>query len=452
VKLRFSLAGRVTLIILLAVVAVWLGVIASFYWSNDWEGRNIHPPSEQIAAIVELVEQTPAEQRPTVLVALQSDILDVRVVSAGVGVAAPTQSPSVAEDVFESYAARLRPRPFTVTMGPDLEDVPRFVLMPRAVRRGLEFRIPLPAEEILIVNTRSLLTSGPLGLPVGFAAGMLGTLIALAALILMRRETRPIAWLARAVDRIDPGGSAITLPAGWNVSPAVQGLVGAFDRMQARLSQLMRARMAMLGGVSHDVRTFATRLRLRLDLIPEERERERAIDDIADMIRLLDDALLASRMGAGELGQELLEFDAIVISEVENRRSAGTPIDSRVDEGAVGAMVIGDRLALRRIVSNLADNALKYGRNAHASVGADGPNLVLLVDDDGPGIPIEMREIIFEPFVRGEASRSRDTGGAGLGLAVVRNLVEAHEGTIVIDETPEGGTRFKVSLPRFIPS
>ena len=119
---------------------------------------------------------------------------------------------------------------------------------------------------------------------------------------------------------------------------------------------------------------------------------------------------------------------------------------------ATSATVLGDRLALRRIVANLVDNALKYGHIAHVAVEADAQAIVLTVDDEGSGIPPELREILLEPFVRLETSRNRQTGGAGLGLAVVCSLVEGHGGTVAIGDAPTGGARFSVRLPVFQPS
>ncbi len=167
------------------------------------------------------------------------------------------------------------------------------------------------------------------------------------------------------------------------------------------------------------------------------------------MIRLLDDALLASRAGAGELAEELVEMGELVRAEVEDRRTLGGAIDFRATPDAAHAVVLGDRLALRRIVSNLADNALKYGHVAHLALETDGGMLVLIVDDEGAGIPPDRREMLLEPFVRAEASRNRGTGGAGLGLSIVRSLVEAHGGTMTIGDVPTGGARLKLSLPAF---
>jgi signal transduction histidine kinase len=112
--------------------------------------------------------------------------------------------------------------------------------------------------------------------------------------------------------------------------------------------------------------------------------------------------------------------------------------------------VLGDRLALRRIVANIIDNAVIYGKVAHLSVDTTAEQVTLTVDDEGPGIPSEQRESILEPFVRLEDSRNRRTGGAGLGLAVARSLVEAHHGTISISDAPAGGARVAVRLELFV--
>jgi signal transduction histidine kinase len=264
----------------------------------------------------------------------------------------------------------------------------------------------------LVVDAMTYPVANIFGLPVGFVAALTSAVIGLLALLALQREA-------------------------------------AFNRLQVRMSSLVRGRIAMLGGISHDVRTFLTRLRLRVDRIPDEQERERAIADIADMIRLLDDALLASRAGAGELPEELVDFAQVVRSEVEDRRATGKPVDLRV--GAVPtAVVLGDRLALRRIVANIIDNAVIYGKAAHLSVDTTAERVTLTVDDEGPGIPPEQRESILEPFVRLEDSRNRRTGGAGLGLAVARSLVEAHHGSISISDAPSGGARVTVRLELFV--
>jgi signal transduction histidine kinase len=226
-------------------------------------------------------------------------------------------------------------------------------------------------------------------------------------------------------------------------------VVAAFNRLQGRLNEMLRARMTLIGGIAHDVRTFATRLRLRVEHIPEATERQRAVVDIDDMIRLLDDALLSASAGAGGLSQEMIEFADLVQTEVRDRQAHGDIVDAMTEEGARGAIVLGDRLALRRIIANVIDNAIKYGRAAHLRVGLRPQSVLVSIDDEGPGIPAEARQAMLEPFNRLETSRNRATGGAGLGLAVVRALVEAHGGTIDITAAPGGGARVNIVLPTF---
>ena len=434
------------MIVVVGLLAVWIATIALYYRSYDREGEGFRPSPNQIAALVELLEQTPRESSVLVLAAVTSRFLNAKLEAN----AATVDGPLADEAMRQRYAEKLGDRAFEILVPAVSASQRRFPRIFATVAAPLEFRIALKTGQTLVIETKSPLAVTRLGLPVGFGAGLFGTLIALFALIIMHRETRPLAELSAAVDRMDLAHAPVLLPAARGSAPEIQVLIAAFNRLQTRLSQLLRARLAMLGGISHDVRTFATRLRLRVEHIRESGERDRAISDISDMIRLLDDALMASRAGAGELAEELVEFDQIVRAEVEDRRVAGAAID--LLQTTAGATVLGDRLALRRIVSNLADNALKYGRVAHLTVEADEQEVLLTVDDEGPGIPPDLREILLEPFIRLDSSRNRRTGGAGLGLAVVRNLVEGHDGTIAIGEAPTGGARFTIRLPLFRPS
>ena len=317
---------------------------------------------------------------------------------------------------------------------------------------AVELRIALSTGETLVVDASTRLPVTRLGLPLGLAAGLLGTIIGLLALLVMQRETRPLARLAAAVDRVDLSADPPPLPEARSSAPEIRAVIAAFNRLQARLGEMMRARMTLVGGIAHDVRTFTTRLRLRVDKIPDAAGQQRAIADIDDMIKLLDDALLSSRVGAGPLSQEMVEFAALVATEADDRRVQDHAVDLALDEATKAIIVLGDRLALRRVIANILDNALKYGRVAHLRTRLQDDAVILTVDHEGPGIPAHQRWAMLEPFNRLEISRNRSTGGAGLGLAVVRSLVEAHGGTIEIADAPGGGTRVKIALPVFRPS
>ncbi len=441
---RPSLAGRITLIVLTGMMVAWLGVLTSFYWSRHLEKIEERLPVRQVVALVALLEQVPADLQPQVLDAAKSRFLDPRLDPNGTS-NGPSAAPALSAKDLAGYAAALGDRPLTATFRQP-SGLGRRLLRLFGFSGPIQLHIGLKTGETLVLNARPPVFVTRLGLPVGFGAGLFGTLVAFVALIAMNREMRPLAKLAAAIKVIAPG-ERMDLPS--TRAPEIKALVDAFNGLQGRLAHLLRARMAMVGGISHDVRSFATRLRLRADLIPEGPDRERAINDISDMIRLLDDALLASRAGAGELLQELVEFDEVVRDEVEDRKAAGLLVDLHSEAATAGVMLLGDRLAIRRIISNLVENAIKYGRAAHVSLRTEKQTALLIVDDEGKGIPADLREILLEPFVRLEPSRSRRTGGAGLGLAIVRSLVDAHGGSVAIDVSPTGGARFVVRLPMF---
>ena len=410
--MRLPSTVRIGLIVVLSVTIVWIGTVVLFYLTSSDSIRNNRPLPAQVAALVSLFEQTPLAQRPLILRSVTSQSMTVRLEpGAHLGLTPKLQRvPRITARAVDQYLAALGGRPNSVTIrrGGRAKGGLGFTFVTPV---DLELRVQLATGDTLIVDALSYPVANFLGVPVGFVAGLTGAVLGLIALFALQREM-------------------------------------AFNRLQIRMSHLVRGRIAMIGGISHDVRTFLTRLRLRVERIPDESERDRAVADIADMIRLLDDALLASRAGSGELSVELVDFAQIVSSEVDDRRSAGEPVD--LAPVAMSPTVLGDRLALRRIISNLIDNALIYGAKAHLSIAADTQSVTLHVDDEGPGIPADQREQILEPFVRLEESRNRRTGGAGLGLAIARSLVEAHDGAIAISEAPGRGARLTVRLPLFV--
>jgi signal transduction histidine kinase len=444
--LRFTLATRLALIAIVGFSAVAIILIGIFYLTTIRENEDARPSPGRLAALADLIERTAPETRQLMLAAVSSPQFIARVEAS----AGPDPAATLAEKAVRTkYAAVLVGRHIAVTEAPGPQRFPR---LSKWMANALEFRIGLHTGETLVVDTSTRLPVTRLGLPMGFGAGLFGTIIALLALLVMQRETRPLARLAAAVDRVDLSADPPPLPDARRSAPEIRAVIGAFNRLQRRLSEMLRARMTLIGGIAHDVRTFATRLRLRVERIPDPAERARAVADIDDMIRLLDDALLSSRAGAGGLSQEMVEFSALVRTDVEDRRAQGEAVDLAVETSGEEAIVLGDRVALRRVVGNIIDNAIKYGRVAHVRITLRNQNVVTSVDDEGPGIPVDQRDAMLEPFNRLEGSRNRATGGAGLGLAVVRNLVEAHGGTIDIGAASRGGARVVVELPLFQPN
>jgi signal transduction histidine kinase len=446
--LRMTFAARIGLIVVVGLGMAWISTIALYYIARAHTAEsNTLPVPGHIAALVELIERTPGPERTLVLRVASSETFAARIdAGANIGTTAQRILPRLNQRAIESSLQALGGRPVSVNFADTGE---RRRLFSRLVPPTIDVRVGLLTGDTLVIEIGNALLLGPLGLPVGFGAGIFGTLIALLALLVMHRETKPLARLAEAVDRVDLSLDPVALPEARRSAPEIRSLIDAFNRLQSRLGELLRSRMAMLGGISHDVRTYATRLRLRAEKISDEAERDRAIADINDMILLLDDALLASRAGAGELAEEMVEIDDIIRAEVADRRSGGARIDYQGGRWEQVPIVLGDRLALRRVVANLADNAIKYGGCAHLRSMIVDKDLLLTVDDEGAGIPPEHRQAMLEPFSRLETSRSRGTGGAGLGLAIARSLVEAHRGTLSIQEAPSGGARIAARLPLF---
>jgi signal transduction histidine kinase len=447
--LRLTLAARLALIAMVGFSVVAIMVIGVFYLTSVRENEAARPSSHRLVALAALIEQTPPDTRAPLLDAVSSPQFVVRIEPAGSPASdRPGTAPSQAR-LRDAYAAALMGRAVDIVAPPDRRPNRWFPRLSRLMANAMELRISLLTGETLVVDAYTRLPVTPLGLPIGFGAGLFGTIVALLALLVMQRETRPLARLAAAVDRVDLSADPLLLPQARRSAPEIRAVISAFNRLQERLSEMLRTRMTLIGGIAHDVRTFATRLRLRVEQIPDAAEQRQAIADIDDMIRLLDDALLSSRAGAGGLSQEMVELAALVRSEADARLAQGDRVDVIVDRMAGEAIVLGDRLALRRVIANIVDNAIKYGHLAHVRMRLGHDTIVVTVDDEGPGIPEGQRRAMLEPFNRLETSRNRATGGAGLGLAVARSLVESHGGTIDIAAASAGGARVTIELPVF---
>ena len=446
---RLTLASRLGLIGLTAMLAIWLGGLGLYFRLAELESPQVQLSPARVAAFVQAIERADASERALLAQALTTHSLVVRIDS---GPPPADTSPGDAT-LAAAYRAALPGRTFTLTR-PGAAGPRGLQRLFRRIQHERDLTITLADNQLLTLQMRAPLALTPLGVPFGVGGGLLASLVALGALLVMLRETRPLRQLAEALDKVDLDGASPPLPSPRHSAPEIRSLIGAFERLQARLAILLRTRMALIGGISHDVRTFATRLRLRVEAIENPQERALAVADIADMIRLLDDSLLAAQAGAGFLREELLDLGELAVAEVAGRRRLGAPVKlspsprvSLLPPGA--APVIGDPLALRRILGNLIDNAIKYGGCAEVSVILAKDAVTLRVEDRGPGVPLAARELVMEPFLRLESSRSRAFGGAGLGLAIARNLAQAHGGDISIDARPGGGARVSLQLPLF---
>ncbi|WP_309643261.1 HAMP domain-containing sensor histidine kinase [Phenylobacterium sp.] len=261
------------------------------------------------------------------------------------------------------------------------------------------------------------------------------------AYVFARRLSAPIGLFADAAERLgrDPRAAPLSLKGPAEVAIAAR----AFNDMQERLRRYVEDRTAMVGAIAHDLRTPLTRLRFRIENVPED-TRTKMAADIDQMEEMISAALTFVRDATRDGERTPLELSSLLESVCDEMAETGA--DTEVERGEK-VVLHGDPVALRRLLTNLLDNAVKYGERARARVFLDNASAVVEIEDDGPGIPAEDHERVFEPFYRREPSRSRQTGGIGLGLAVVRSVARGHGGDVALTNRVGGGLTARVQLP-----
>ena len=220
----------------------------------------------------------------------------------------------------------------------------------------------------------------------------------------------------------------------------------AFNAMQDRIRHGIEERERFLAAVSHDLKTPVTRMRLRSELLTDANLRERTLRDLDEMQQMLGGALDFLRGKAADEAQRPIDMLALLESLVDDQAELGR--DIRLVACADAVRFVGRPQALRRAIGNLVENALKYGRRATLALDDDGKALRIVVEDEGPGIPEAELERVFEPFHRVDSSRNRETGGVGLGLAIVRQIALDHGGEVTLANRAGGGLRAELRLPR----
>jgi signal transduction histidine kinase len=217
-----------------------------------------------------------------------------------------------------------------------------------------------------------------------------------------------------------------------------------FNEMAGQLSEQFKTRGLLVASLSHDLRTPLTRMRMRLACLPEDPMVERCVGDIREMNELIDSALEMFRGSASTEPFQNTDVCSVVQSLTDDLIEQGQPVTFN---GSGAAVARSQPTLLRRVLSNLVTNAMRYGQRAEVSVHLQGGHVRIVVDDHGPGIPPEHLEAVFQPFYRVESSRNRHTGGSGLGLYIARDLITRQSGTLTLSNRAEGGLRAEVLLP-----
>jgi signal transduction histidine kinase len=266
--------------------------------------------------------------------------------------------------------------------------------------------------------------------------------VGLVAAFVARMAMRPLKQLAQAAT--DLGNNIEREPLPVRGARELRQAAAAFNLMQSRIRSHIRQRAHILAAITHDLQTPLTRLRLRLEKVDDTELRDKLVNDLSAMQAMVREGLdLARSMDSAE-GMQRMDLDSLVDSVCSDAVDAGQPVSF---SGATHTSLMARPIALRRCLTNLIDNAVKYGHEADVHVAYDDGFSLIQIRDKGPGIPAAEKEKVFEPFYRLEDSRSRETGGTGIGLTIAKNIAEQHGGTLTLGNLRTGGLEVVLRLP-----
>ena len=267
--------------------------------------------------------------------------------------------------------------------------------------------------------------------------------IAALAYVVARMTTGPLKHLAQAAT--DLGNDINHPPLKLSGASEIRQASAAFNAMQARVRQYIFQRTQMLAAITHDLQTPLTRMRLRLEKVGDAELQARLVEDLSAMQAMVREGLELARSTDTTSEQlQKLDLDSLLASVCDDASDAGQQVDV---EGSAGMALMGRPLALRRCFVNLIDNAVKYGHQARVLVEGFNGTARIRIRDKGPGIAQAELARVFEPFYRVESSRSRESGGTGLGLTIARNIAEQHGGSIALANIADGGLEVTLILP-----
>jgi len=452
-----SLFGRLVLVLLGGLL---LAALATAYLNLSERDRLLYRAggmqlAQRIADVSRLLDSMPPAERRRIVEVFNAPPL-------AISLERPALEPEPAEDDFQlamfssglSFALGEGLQATIVRRAGAPAAVPDMSAMHRGMGGGMRGMGMGPGSANFIVQVQlrdgtrvtfdSFLSPQDEDVPLRLAATLvilLGTVLAL-SLVAVRWVTRPLSTLATAAEKLGEDINRPPLPA---TGPTeVRRAAKAFNTMQSRLARFIADRTRVFAAMSHDLKTPLTRLRLRTELLEDEALRAKFAKDVEEMESMIAQTLDFMRDGAAREPAQPVDVMALLESLQTDYQDAGQGFEIR---GAVARPISGRPRALRRCLTNLLDNALRYGRGARIEVDERPRELAIRVLDEGPGIPEAELERAFEPFWR-EASRSRETGGTGLGLGIARNIARAHGGEVTLRNRAGGGLEATLTLPR----
>ena len=452
-----SLFGQ-TLVVLLAGLLI-SHLIGAWVYTADREQavRAVGgmAAAQRIANVTQLMSEAPADWRDRLVTAVSDPTFRVTLSTAPLlpSTVADQNNAAIAignvlAEELKSWAQQIRVRlPGSDAAAPMMPG-PHVMMMDGGMHvmgswRDLQVSVLLNDGQWLSFATMVPKTGPAVSWQFIVSMALMGLVVLVVSIWAIGRVTAPLAAFAQAATAL--GKNLKAEPVRESGTREVRQATRAFNDMQTRLIRLIEGRTRMLAAISHDLRTPLTLLRLRVESAPECEDREKMLATINEMNGMIGSVLDLARSNASLENRRPMDLTALVESIVDDMKDAGFPVTMQPSSGVIyecyGA-------ALKRAVTNLIDNAVKYGRTARVAICEVPTLLKIIVEDEGPGIPEHELSRVTEPFYRVEESRSREGGGAGLGLAITVSVIEAHGGELKLANRREGGLRAEVRLPR----
>ncbi|WP_448208103.1 ATP-binding protein [Azospirillum sp. sgz302134] len=420
-----SLLIIVTPVILAQAVATWI------FYDRHWDtmtNRLAFAVAGDIAMVIGMLERDPTPDGRNWTLTTTARSTDL-IVTLEPGNTLPDQRPKLHGMLEHTLGKALDERvhrPFTINT--------------RVAHEWYEIRVQMPDGVLSVMSPERRLFSPTSYI---FILWMIGSALVLftVAIIFMRNQIRPIKRLAAAADALGKGRDVRNFkPEG---ATEVRQAASAFLQMRERIQRQITQRTEMLAGVSHDLRTPLTRMKLALDMLGDGPEVEELMTDVAEMEMMIEGYLAFAR-GEGAEAVQPTDLTRILNEAVAGARREGAEVSLEVESGMTLPLRPN---ATRRCLANLLSNARRHAARIWVTAERTDSVIDIVIDDDGPGIPKGAREDVFKPFFRLDSSRNRETGGAGLGLTIARDVVRSHGGDITLGDSPQGGLRVLIRLP-----
>lgn len=420
-----SLLIIVTPVILLQVVATWI------FYDRHWDtmtNRLAYAVGGEIGMVIEQLERDVTMADRTETLSMAARTMDLIITFEPDAILPPQRQ------TLSSLLER--------TLGMALDERVRkpFLIDTRVASNWIEIRVQMADGVLSVMSPERRLFSSTTYIFLLWMVGAAMVLFAI-AIIFMRNQIRPIRRLAAAADAFGKGRDVtrFKLEGATEVRQAAAAFLVMRERIQRQISQ----RTEMLAGVSHDLRTPLTRMKIQLELFTDCADVEDLKADVIDMEQMIEGYLAFAR-GEGAEAPVPTDLNRLINEAVGSARRDGAIVDVHLE----GEMSLPLRPnSVKRCLANLIGNARRYADHVWVQAGRRDDAIEITVDDDGPGIPASSHEDVFRPFFRLEGSRNRSTGGVGLGMTIARDVVRSHGGDITLGDSPRGGLRAVVRLP-----